>query len=246
MADPSWRFGDLCPLPAARPGPPPLTTRRDFLRLTAAGGAALFIPTLFTACNEMPTNPAAAAVIDTRTEAGLLNALYALKQLNGDFFARVTAQRFIGMTAAELTLFGDMLGQAGSHVAYFIEVLHQRRVYDLLEFDFSGVDFDNRAAVMALAQQLTDTSAAAYLGALPRLTTADTRLVIAKIASVEARHSATVRDLIDAHPAFARTGTAFAAPAVVNPADGRGVAQSPAEALSAVRSYFRTSLTVWG
>jgi len=223
--------------------PPPATSRRDFVRLAAIGGVALALPGL-AACNDAPTNPAASATLDLRTERGVLNALYAMEQLTGDFFTRVTTFRFVGMTGAELTLFNDMLTHDGAHVRYFVDAVRSGRVYDYLGFDFSEVDFTARAAVLDVARTLTDASAAAYAGALPRIRDAGRLGVVAKIASVEARHSAAVRDLIDAQGATP-TGTAFAAGEVVS-ADGLGIAPAPGEALASVRPYFRTDLTIRG
>ena len=61
---------------------------------------------------------------------------------------------------------------------------------------FAGVGFTDRAAVLAAARTLEDLGVAAYNGAVQYLTNPANVLSLAKIVSVEARHAATIRDLL--------------------------------------------------
>jgi len=63
---------------------------------------------------------------------------------------------------------------------------------------FRGMDFADRTAVLTAARTLEDLGIATYNGAAQYLTGTDTLLVVAKIVSVEGRHSAAIGDLQDA------------------------------------------------
>jgi hypothetical protein len=59
------------------------------------------------------------------------------------------------------------------------------------------VTFTDRAAVLAAARALEALGVAAYNGAVQYLTTPANVLALAKIVSVEARHAATIIDLLE-------------------------------------------------
>ena len=59
------------------------------------------------------------------------------------------------------------------------------------------MNFNSRRSVLQTAQTFEDLGVAAYNGAARFLTSADFLLIAGKIVSVEARHAAALRDILD-------------------------------------------------
>jgi len=195
-----------------------------------------------TACNEGPLDPAPPVTIAAGSETGILNALYAMEQLTNDFFSRVNDFPYPGMTAIERAAFAAVAAHDEAHVLYFVENVSQGRTFDAFTFRYATVDFGSRESVLGTARSLKDGAAASYLAALPRLTDPAVRNVVAKIAAVESRHAAVVRD-IAAGQRTPPDGTAFAGPDAVT-ADGLARVVAPGDALAAFTGYFRNPITV--
>jgi hypothetical protein len=209
-------------------------SRRQFLRLALAGGTAALLP-FAAACNEDPLDPAARAVIDLRTEDGLLNGAYALLQLKGELFHRVYTTPFVGMTRAERDVFLDVRDHTAAHVRTLSDRLGTRRIYDLLLFDFSAVDLSGRDAALRRAHALCEEVSAVHAWMLPRLADGATRLVSAKAASVHARHAAVVGSMAQGPEGFA---------AAIDGATGLAPQRPLGDALEAARPLFLTTLDV--
>lgn len=212
-------------------------SRRDFLRLALAGGAATLLPFAAAGCNDDPFDPTATAVIDLRTDAGVLNALYAMEQLQGELFNRLVTAPFPGMSAREVDAARDVRDHATAHIGWLIERLRDDRVYDYLQFDFTDVELGMRAAATERAAALVERVAAATLGAALALRGRDDARIVRKMASVHARHAAAVRSVFSGEP------DAFA-PADAVGADGLARVEAPGAALQALRPYFRTDLQI--
>ena len=97
-----------------------------------------------------------------------------------------------------------------------------------LQVDFSSIDFSNRDQVLSTAKLLEDTGVSAYNGAGIYLQNSDLVTVAGKIVSVEARHAASVRSLVNPGSAD------FAGDDVVDPQSGLGLATAPSDVLAAV------------
>ena len=219
---------------ASVPSAVPAFGRREFLRLALAGGPAALLP-LAAACNDDPLDPAARVFIDLRTEDGLLNGVYALLQLKGELFHRVYTTPFVGMTRTERDVFLDVRDHAAAHIRYLSDRLGTRRIYDLLLFDFSAVDLSGRDAALARAGALCEEVSAAHAWLLPRLADGDARRVMAKAASVHARHAAVLGALAEGPDGFA-TG--------IDGATGLAAHRPLGDVLDAARPYFLTTLDV--
>src|SRR5690606_29688236 len=104
-----------------------------------------------------------------------------------------------------------------------------------LEFNFSSINFSSRESVLATAKAFEDLGVSAYNGA-GWLIKEEAYLVLAgKIVSVEARHAALVRDLID-------NGT-FANSEVVDD-NGLDIAYSPTKVLETAASFINSKIDV--
>ena len=102
--------------------------------------------------------------------------------------------------------------------------------------DFSAVNFASRASVLNTAKTFEDLGVSAYNGAGRLLQNGDYLLAAGKIVSVEARHAATIRDMLRPN------STAFAGADVVNK-NGLDVARPPAAVLKAAEPFIKTPVT---
>ena len=218
-------------------------TRRSFLRLLGVGGTVVLLPSVFAACDDdTGTNPTGGgATLDLRTDVGILNYAYALEQLEAGFYqTAVAASAFSQLSAAEQELLADVRNHEVIHREFFRQVLGTARIGDLaLDQANAATATANRLAILQTSRALEDTGVAAYNGAGKYLKDATNLLIAGKIVSVEARHAAAFRDVLDT------AGTAFAGTGVVD-AQGLDVKGEPGEILTAVKAtgLVSTNLTI--
>lgn len=224
-----------------------LNSRRRFLKNTGllVAGSGLFMYScseenveeeLFTA-NAAADNRAGKAFNLGKGDLAILNYAYVLEQLEADYYRQVLqGDYWKNAEAEEKQILQDL---------YYHEVIHRDflktaissiappgKVAPDLIFDFSSVDFGSRAQVLGVAEILEDTGVSAYNGAGNLLENTDYLLVAGKIVSVEARHAAAIRDLLDPG------STNFASDGVLVDLLGTGVAYDraidPRDVLAAV------------
>ncbi|RIW17543.1 ferritin-like domain-containing protein [Algoriphagus lacus] len=171
--------------------------RRQFLKmgtLTIAGAGLLFV-----GCNDddemMPTMPGMVSL--GSGDVGILNYAYALEQLEAAFYAEVIkGSYFANASAEEKIIMGDLEKHERAHREFFKAALGASAIGSL-EVDFSSIDFSSRTSVLMAAKTFEDLGVAAYNGAGQFLESSDFLLIAGKIVSVEARHAAAIRDLIN-------------------------------------------------
>ena len=198
-------------------------TRRNFLRMLGVGGSIVLLPSVFAACGDDDGGPYAvpptgttggaggAVVLNLSTDAGILNYAFALEQLEAAFYTAVT-------TAANFnTLFTDANEREVLTDVTLDEVTHREflrvaipaqggTLIGNLSTNFASV-LTSRATILATARSFEDLGVAAYNGAGKYLTNATLLGIAGKIVSVEARHAAAIRDVLDtAGTAFANVG----------------------------------------
>ena len=186
--------------------------RRDFLKWTGAGALAV----VAVGCEQDPTRvvteqradtiriqpPApptfAAVTLNFSNDFGVLNYAYALEQLEAAFYTEVTASAGFGtlFSAAERTVLEDLRDHEIAHREFFKAALGTNAIGGLTP-NFTGVNFGSRLSVLQTAQALEDLGVAAYNGAGRYLRDANFLLIAGKIVSVEARHAAAIRDILD-------------------------------------------------
>ena len=169
--------------------------RRNMLKFFGASAAVV---ALGTACNNDDD-------VDENTDTGvflgtgdfqILNFAYALEQLEAAFYTQVvTSAGFNAMSAIEKTYMMDIKDHEVAHREYFKAALGTNAIQGLTP-NFSTVDFNSRAGILATSKALEDTGVAAYNGAARYLADVNYLLAAGKIVSVEARHAALIRDLI--------------------------------------------------
>ncbi|MEO7996413.1 MAG: ferritin-like domain-containing protein [Gemmatimonadaceae bacterium] len=191
-------------------------TRRDILRMMAVGGAAVFLPSMITACSDddnngggsTPTNPGsgAALTIDfAKGDIAILQFAYALEQLEADFYTKVMAASNSTLTATEKAIMQDIKYHEVLHREFFKVALGTTNGFTVTT-TYPNVNFNDRASVLATAKILEDTGVKAYNGAAQYITDLNYLLLAGKIVSVEARHASAIADLISPNTnAFAPT-----------------------------------------
>ncbi|GAB2517857.1 ferritin-like domain-containing protein [Spirosoma aerophilum] len=210
--------------------------RRLFLRYAgafAAGGAIL------ASCKEGEENPTTVmAPVDLGTgDVGILNYAYALEQLEAAFYTQVLLTPYSGMTDAEKTILSDIRDHEIVHREFFKAAIPEANRIANLVPNFASVNFSDRASVLGTAKAFEDLGVSAYNGAGPLITNVQYLALAGKIVSVEARHAAAIRDLLNPKSAD------FAGDDVVAPTTGLDAANSPSVVLPIAQKYVKTTIT---
>lgn len=204
-----------------------VASRRSFLRALGVGGTVVLLPSVFAACKESTSSIAEPRVQDQfRTQQtvslnlsndiGILNYAYALEQLEAGFYSAVfAAPVFQQLPTAEQEVITDLRNHEVIHRDFLKTALGSNAI-GALQADFSSL-LKDRATVLAAARQFEDLGVAAYNGAGKYLRDAGYLTLAGKIVSVEARHAAAIRDILDP------TGMAFASNMFENILDANAV-----------------------
>jgi hypothetical protein len=216
--------------------------RRSFLKFTGASIATTGI--LLSGCQEVldvlpnqrkaPQGPINRAVPLGKGDFGILNYAYVLEQLEAAFYLMVVANPYNGMSASEAVMMEDIKNHEVAHRDFLKAALGKNAIVDL-NFDFSSVDFSDRTSVLSTAKVFEDLGVAAYNGAGQLLVSADYLLIAGKIVSVEGRHAAAIRSILDADP------TSFAGSDVID-ANGLDRAFSPTTVLEAAAPFITNKI----
>ena len=209
--------------------------RRNFLRgagMTTVAGALVMA-----GCKSNTSDPIPANAVDLGSgDVGILNYAYALEQLEAAFYIQVIATPYSGMTDAEKSLLTDLRDHEIIHRDFFKTALAANAI-PALEVNFSAIDFTSRASVLGTAKVFEDTGVSAYNGAGKLIKDPNYLLLAGKIVSVEARHAAAIRDLLQPNSAFP------AGDDVVDTTNGLDKATKPSEILAAVQPFIKTPIS---
>lgn len=165
-------------------------------------------------------------------DIGVLNYAYALEQLEAAFYIKVAQSPYSGMTSAENSYLTDIRDHEVAHREFLKTALGGNAI-QVLELDFSSINFGDRNSVLSTSRTFEDLGVSAYNGAGKLLADPNYLLAAGKIVSVEARHAALVRDLLAAN--------SFAANDVID-ANGLDMARTPGQVLGIAGKYIKTSL----
>jgi hypothetical protein len=168
-------------------------------------------------------------------DLGVLNYAYALEQLEAAFYTQVIASPYAGMTAYERALLTDIRNHEISHRAFFKKALGANRIPDLA-VNFSAVNFGDRMSVLKTAMTFEDLGVSAYNGGGAAIRTPAYLAAAGSIVSVEARHAATVRDML-------RPFTEYFAGDDVISRGGVDVSNPPSAVLRAAGPFIATPVT---
>lgn len=182
--------------------------RRHFLRCAGLSGAALALAgcTLdgaeLLAPNLQPSRAVVGAngsiTLDFSNDIDVLNYAYALEQLEAAFYINVvTNAQFATIFAAnEQRVLRDVRDHEVVHKDFLAAALGSARIPNLTP-DFTSINFSNRLSVLQTARTFEDLGVSAYNGAARYLSNTAYLGVAGKIVSVEARHAAAIRDLLN-------------------------------------------------
>ena len=190
--------------PVAQPLHVPIK-RRSFFRYAGATAGATAL--LLSGCDDDTNQVTADAIVDVGTgDIGVLNYAYALEQLEAAFYAEVLKGAYftaLAPSSAERQILTDIALHEKIHADFFKTVLAGNAIKDLMP-NFSTIDFavrrgpgGGKLGVLDAAKAFEDLGVAAYNGAGRFITDPRNLALAGKIVSVEARHAALIRDLLD-------------------------------------------------
>ncbi len=219
------------------------TSRRSFLKWSSTAALAAFA---FGALNPsslkaedaflgLPVEGLQKSVDLGKGDFAVLNYAYALEQLEAAFYTQVVRTKYSGMNSAETQIFEEIRDHEIAHRELFKAVLGKKAIPGL-EVNFTAIDFNSRDSVLGTAKTFEDLGVSAYNGAGQLLQNGDFLLLAGKIVSVEARHAATIRDLIQPKSSF------FAGDDIVDPATGLDMAKMPSQVLPAAAPFVKTKI----
>ena len=210
-------------------------SRRRFLGFAGLLAGAGFIS--LQACNKDDDTPGATddGVNLGSGDTGILNYAYALEQLEAAFYTQVLSTPYAGLIpgSTEEELLRDIREHEIAHREFFKAVLAGNAIPDL-EVDFSSIDFNSRDSVLQTARAFEDLGVQAYNGAGKLLTSGDNLTIAGKIVSVEARHAAYIRDLI-------QPGS-FADTSIIDPTNRTDMSKTPTQVLATADTYIVTKI----
>lgn len=168
-------------------------------------------------------------------DTGILNYAYLLEQLEAAFYVQVMSTRYSGMTTEETAILTDIKGHELAHRDFLKAALGADAIAQV-EFDFSTINFNDRASVLGTAKVFEDLGVSAYNGAGQLLTNGENLLLAGKIVSVEARHASAIRDLLNPF------SVDFAGDDVITTDKGLDGAKTPTEVLTAAGKYVKATV----
>lgn len=207
-------------------------SRRHLLKWTGAASAVVAVSGVW-----LPNFGISAALAADLGEGdvGVLNYAYALEQLEAAFYTQVIDTPYSGITEEETSWLTDIRDHEIAHRDFLKDALADGAIPDL-EVDFSAVDFTSRDSVLNTAKTFEDLGVAAYNGAGKLIENPDYLLAAGKIVSIEARHAAAIRDMLN------MDSVSFAGDDVVDE-NGLDVALEPAAVLAAADPFITTEVT---
>jgi len=182
---------------------------------------------LLAACSNDLTDPSRHVTLDLGTETGVLNFMYAVLQLELDFYSRVTNNMYPSMLTSEMDTFDQMRSNVdGARSAMVRTEIPSGRISDALLFRLGNViDFADRTSVLTHAQTIEDAAARGFLAAASLVHTPATITTVQGLANDAADRSSTIRAL------------ANAGPLAITPLQ-------PAEVIATLTPYYYTTFTV--
>ncbi|MDQ2771100.1 MAG: ferritin-like domain-containing protein, partial [Bacteroidota bacterium] len=208
--------------------------RRGFLRVTAASAATVALITA--GCGTDTPTPVAPDPFLLNLPAqdnGLLYYVYLLAIAKAALYQKVVDAPASDLTATDRTLLAHMRDHEVIYRELWRYLINPDRTQVLFPTDFavnlSSLNLTTRAGVLAAAKTFEDLTAAAYPPILSLVANTYYQTLMRRVASAQARTSASVRDLL--------APGSFADADVVGP-DGLQITQTPTQVNTVLAPYF--------
>jgi len=215
--------------------------RRSFLQLTGAlvltAGAAACKKT-----GELSGGPQLndGSTLDFKDDTGIVNFIYALEQLEAEFYIKVNEAYPTAFSTTQISFFKDIRLHEIAHREFYKSFLGAAGI-GKLEFDLSSVNFTDASAVLTTAKTFEDLGVAAYNGALMRAQQSYTLTILSQVSSVEARHAAWLRGQIVANDFADLNDLSYLGADATN---GLDAVLAPDKVLAQAAKYIKTQLKV--
>jgi hypothetical protein len=173
--------------------------RRSFLKFAGTGAVAAGVLATAASCQKhggVVSDYVPTALDLGSGDIGVLNYAYALEQLEAAFYTQVVATPYTGITPEELALLTEIRDHEIVHREFFKAALSGNAI-PALKPNFSSITFTSRASVLGTAKTFEDLGVAAYNGAGYLIKNVEYLALAGKIVSVEARHAALIRTLLN-------------------------------------------------
>jgi hypothetical protein len=168
-------------------------------------------------------------------DIGILNYAYALEQLEAAFYTQVVETPYKGATKNELSNLTAIRDHEIAHRQFLKKALGKKAIPSL-EVDFSAIDFSSRKSVLGTADVFENLGVGAYNGAGHLIKNVAYLAAAGSIVSVEARHAATIAELLHGYGRDAVGGKNV-------DIKGLDAALSPAEVLPKAAPFIKTPVT---
>ncbi len=223
-----------------------ITSRRTFLKWSSAAALTAFA---FGALNPeklsakmafagLPIDDDKSVAVDVgKGDIGVLNFAYANEQLESAFYTQVIATPYAGMTSEERAILTDIRDNEIAHREFFRAQLGRKAIPNL-QVNFTAVNFNSRQSVLRTAVMFEDNGTATLNGGGQLLKNPLFLLIAGKLVSVEARHAATLRDLLQPMSTF------FSGDDITDPATGLDPARTPAQSLAVIKPFVVTPISI--
>lgn len=212
--------------------------RRAFFKY--AGATAAITGLVLSGCSDDDDDPDPSAVNLGSGDAGVLNYAYALEQLEAAFYNTIITHAAFATTfpdANERALLTDIAKHEAIHRDFFKAAINRDapgKIIKDLTPDFSAINFTSRSSILGAAKAFEDLGVAAYNGGGAAIKTVAYLELAGKIVSVEARHAAFIRDLIN--------NGDFASDDIVSATTGLDQAMAPTAVAVEANKYLTTKI----
>lgn len=208
-------------------------TRRNFFRTLFAGGTVVMLPSVFTACGggDVPgtgtgTTPGPVTDIsfDLRSDVGIFQIVDLLEQIEAAFYTEVVASAtFNSFNTDEREVFTDLRDAEVMHrevVRAFLGTQRLPIVTGSINTTTLNTILSSKTNIITAAQTFESLGVSGLNGAGKYLQDSRNLAFAGKVASVEGRHLAALRELLP--PAGVNPNTAFASDETID-SNGRDI-----------------------
>lgn len=168
-------------------------------------------------------------------DIGIANLAYTLDQLETAFYA-TAVEKASGISAADRKVLAELHDHEVAHREFFKALLDGFAI-PMLDFDFSGINFNDRNSVFDAAQQFENVGVAAFNGTGPLIHDVEILKVAGKMVSIEARHATLARHML--YPK-----TKYTLNHELIDAQGRDWSLTPAQVLAKAQGFIKQKLSV--